>query len=31
MIQRSLFHYKEHFVEWKDSMDVKGFSWIHQR
>ncbi len=26
-IQRTLSHYKETFVEWKDSMDVKGSSW----
>jgi len=24
------FHYKEYFVQWKGSIDVKGFSWNHQ-
>ncbi len=30
MTLRTLFHYKELFVHWKGSMDVKGSSWKHK-
>ncbi len=29
-MEKTFFHYKEPFVEWNVSMNVKGSSWDHQ-